>query len=157
MFQGNNNTISAQWRFEDRESGIAAHSWAIGTEPFATDIQDFVNVGLANGATATGLSLIHNTTYYITVVARNGAGLVANVTSEGVTYIATELNVTLLRTLVDVEFTELLMFTDERGEVFSVRRTDRDFRASVSWTGVGQDIRDICKYCSHGKDVYPVR
>lgn len=147
-FQGNNNTISARWRFDDQQSGIVGHMWAIGTAPFGTNVQDYLSVGLSTEVVAADLTLRHNVTYYVSVVARNGVGLVANVTSEGVTYIATVLNETLLRTLVNVEFTELLTFTDENGVMSRVSRTDRDFRASVSWEGVGQDIEDICKYIS---------
>ena len=88
---------------------------------------------------------MNNVTYYISVVVRNGAGLTTNVTSTGVTFIASQLNVTMLSTLVNVEFTEALTFTDTNGERFMVRKTDRDFRASVSWEGVGRDIEDLCK------------
>lgn len=121
------------------------YTWSIGTTPFGTDVQDYVYVGLSTEGLAGNLSLFHNVTYYVSVLAQNGAGLFANVTSEGVTYIATELNVALLSGLVNVEFTELLVFVDGAGEQFTVRRTDRDFRASVRWEGVQADIEDICK------------
>ncbi len=93
---------------------------------------------------AEGLALVHNTTYYVTVVARNGAGLTTNLTSGGVTYIATELDVSLLATLVEVEFTVILTFRDEEsGQDFSLRETDRDDQASVSWEGIPEDIEEI--------------
>lgn len=150
-FQGNNDTVLARWIFRDEQSGVVDHIWSIGTSPYGSDVREGVSVGVANEAEATGLSLQHNTTYYVSVLARNGAGLVANVTSEGVTYVATQLNVTLLRTLVNVGFTELLEFEvvdggDGGDGVLVVRRTDRDFHASVSWEGVGGDIEEICKY-----------
>lgn len=142
-FQGNNNTISASWRFQDEQSGVLNHRWGIGTTPYSTNVREYESVGLSQRARATGLELAHNVTYYISVLVENGAGLVANVTSDGVTYIATQLNQTLLQTLVNVEFTEVLAFVDERGEEFSIRRVDRDFRSAVSWEGVGRDIEDI--------------
>lgn len=142
-FQGNNNTISARWRFRDEESGIIAHTWAVGTVPYGTDVIEYESVGLSQQARAVDLRLIHNVTYYISVLAQNGAGLVTNATSEGVTYIATQLNETLLQTLVNVEFTELLTFVDENGMEFNIREVDRDFHASVSWDGVGTDIEEI--------------
>lgn len=108
-------------------------------------MQGYESVGLSQQARAADLELVHNVTYYVSVLAENGAGLVANVTSDGVTYIATQLNETLLRTLVNVEFTEMLDFVDERGEGFSIRRVDRDFHSGVSWEGVGRDIEDIGK------------
>ena len=144
-FQGNNNTISARWMFRDEQSSIIENMWAIGSSPFATDVQPFTSVGLSNAANVSGLTLLNNVTYYISVVVRNGAGLTTNVTSTGVTFIATQLNVTMLSTLVNVEFTEALTFTDTNGERFMVRKTDRDFRASVSWEGVERDIEDLCK------------
>ncbi len=146
-FQGSNDTISARWGFQDEQSDVIGYRWAIGTSPYGVDIQDYVVVGIADSAIAGGLSLVHNVTYYVSVLARNGAGLVANVTStDGVTYIATELNVTLLDTLVNVEFTELLEFTDPvTGEDYAVRRSDRDTHAGVQWAGVGSDIEDLCK------------
>jgi hypothetical protein len=148
-FQGNNNTISARWRFQDRQSGVVGHEWAIGTVPYGTDVRAYESVGLSQRATTLGLQLHHNVTYYITVLAENGAGLVANITSEGVTYIATELNETLLQTLVNVEFTEILSFVDEGGEEFNIRTLDRDFHAGVSWTGVGPDIEEISECARH--------
>ena len=145
-FQGNNNTISAKWRFQDEQSDVVGHMWAIGTVPFGTDVRGYEAVGLSQRARAVGLQLSHNVTYYVSVLAQNGAGLVSNVTSEGVTYIATQLNDTLLQTLVNVEFTELLTFVDESGSEFNILRADRDFHASVSWDGIGPDIEDIGKY-----------
>ncbi len=146
-FQGSNDTISARWGFQDEQSDVIEYMWAVGTSPYGGDIQEYISVGIAGEAVLRGLTLIHNTTYYVSVLARNGAGLVANVTStEGVTYIATELNVTLLGRLVNVEFTELLEFTDAvTGEGYMVRRTDRDSHAGVQWEGVGTDIEDLCK------------
>ncbi len=147
-FQGDNTTIAAGWRFSDEESFIVDYSWAIGTAPFSTDVQGFVSVGVATVGVATGLTLVHNTTYFVTVVATNGAGLTATLASSGVTYIATELNVTLLVSLVDVEFVREETFTDQDGMSVSVRVTDDDSRAGVSWMGVSQDIEDLSKYSS---------
>ena len=139
-FQGNNSTISARWTFHDEQSFVTEYMWAIGTVPFGTDTQPFTSVGLEGGATTTNLVLMHNTTYYVSVVARNGAGLVNNVTSDGITYIQTELNETLLNRIVDVGFTRIQTFGNE-----TVREIDRDFYASVRWEGVGGDIEDICE------------
>ena len=142
-FQSNNSTLAASWRFRDEQSFIVDYSWAIGTAPFSTDVQGFVSVGLSTEAELSGLLLTHNTTYYVTVTATNGAGLVTRETSAGVTYIATELNVTLLNTLVDVEFVVLATFTDQNGVVTNVRVADDDERAGVSWSGVPADIDDL--------------
>ena len=144
-FQGNNSTIAASWRFRDEQSFVIDYSWAIGTTPFSTDVQDFVTVGTSTEGVASNLTLVHNTTYFVTVAATNGAGLTSTATGVGVTYLATELNVTLLDTLVDVEFVRLVTFADQNGVVTSVRVTDDERRASVTWVGVTQDIEDLCK------------
>ena len=103
-FQGDESTILARWRFRDPESGITEYLWAIGTAPYGQDIQAYESVGTATEATNASLAgiLEHNTTYYVTVMATNGAGLSANATSGGVTYIATELNRTEVETVVQV-------------------------------------------------------
>lgn len=151
-FQGNNNTISARWLFRDLQSGIVEYLWAIGTRPFSTDVQSFESVGIATEAVNSNLSSVlqPNTTYYVTVVAINGAGVSSNATSGGITYVATELNRTELETLVRVEFTEVLSVVGEDGTQLDILRTEREDRASISWEGVTEDVEQICEcmYCS---------
>ncbi|XP_038062441.1 uncharacterized protein LOC119732930 [Patiria miniata] len=86
-FQSSDSTISVLWSFIDMESMVKEHHWAIGTSKGATDLQDFVNVGLNQTATNSGLMglLHHNTTYYVTLKAINGAGLETIVECDGVT------------------------------------------------------------------------
>jgi len=148
-FQSNNNTLAASWRFSDEQSFIVDYSWAIGTAPFSTDVQGFTSVGVSTEADVSSLLLTHNTTYYVTVTATNGAGLVTTETSAGVTYIATELNVMLLDTLVEVDFVVLATFTDQNGVVTSVRVTDDDERAGVTWNGVSSDIEDLSEFLQY--------
>ena len=151
-FQGNNNTISARWLFRDLQSGIVEYLWVIGTRPFSTDVQSFESVGIATEAVNSNLSSVlqPNTTYYVTVVAINGAGVSSNATSGGITYVATELNRTELETLVRVEFTEVLSVAGEDGTQLDILRTEREDRASISWEGVTEDVEQICEcmYCS---------
>lgn len=103
-FQGDDSTISAQWRFHDPESGVTENFWAIGTTPYGQDVQAYESIGMATEAANASLAgiLEHNTTYYVSVIATNGAGLSANATSGGVTYIATELNRTEVEVFVQV-------------------------------------------------------
>ena len=106
-----------------------------------------MSVGAATRATNSSLLglLEANTTYYVTVIAVNGAGLRANVTSGGITYIESELNITLLELIFEVEFAEVLAFlvNDTANEVL---RTVREDRASILWAGVSEDIEEICKF-----------
>ena len=61
------------------------YTWAIGSSPGATDIQDFKSVGLDEIAANDQLGGIiqDNHTYYATLTARNGAGLVLRNVSSG--------------------------------------------------------------------------
>ena len=147
VFQGNNDTISASWEFLDPQSGVVEYLWAIGSYPQGDDVQQLVSVGTATRATNSDLLgiLEANTTYYVTVVAVNGAGLRANATSEGITYIAVELNITALQLIVEIEFADIFMFV-ENGTINEVLRTVREDRASILWTGVSEDIEEICEF-----------
>ena len=79
MSQGNDNTISARWLFIDKESS----SGLLADEQ---DMQPFLSIATATQAINDTLELTDNTTYYVTVRATNGAGLVAMATSHGITY-----------------------------------------------------------------------
>ena len=148
-YQGNNHTIAAKWQFIDLESGIINYAWAIGTYPGGDDIQDFESVGLATTASNTDLvgNLTHNTTYYVTIRATNGALLIREVTSSGITYIATELNSTALELIVRVTHVEVFEFLAVNSSAVGpiVLRTDRTDTAAVSWEGVSPDVSQICK------------
>ena len=153
-YQGNNHTIAAKWQFVDLESGIINYDWAIGSYPGGDDIQDYVSVGLSTAASNTDLegNLTHNSTYYVTVRATNGALLFKEVTSSGITYIATELNSTALQLIVRVSHVEVFEFpavnSSEVGP--TVLRTDRTDTAAVSWEGVSADVSQICTFmCTH--------
>ncbi|XP_022102001.1 uncharacterized protein LOC110985344 [Acanthaster planci] len=91
-FQSSGSTIKVLWSFVDLESDIKEHYWAIGTSRGATDLQDFVNVGLNQTAISKNLTgvLQHNTTYYVTLKAVNGAGLEAVVECDGITVLLEE-------------------------------------------------------------------
>ncbi|XP_038050728.1 uncharacterized protein LOC119723897 [Patiria miniata] len=86
-YQSSASIIQVLWSFLDMESGVKEHYWAIGTSRGTTDLQDFVNVGLNQTATSIDLTglLHHNTTYYATLKAINGASLEAIVECDGVT------------------------------------------------------------------------
>lgn len=66
--------LRAAWTSEEPESGISEYVYSIGTEPGAGDVVDWTSAGGVPSVTHTGLLLAAGT-YYITVRARNGAGL----------------------------------------------------------------------------------
>jgi len=82
-----NNSISGNWSLSsDSHSDIAAYHYAVGTTPGATDVIGWTNNWFNTDFTASGLSLVYGTTYYVSVKAENGAGLFSNVmTSNGQT------------------------------------------------------------------------
>ena len=146
IFQGNNHTISASWMFRDPQSGVIEYLWAIGSYPYGEDVQELTSVDTATRATNSNLLglLEANTTYYVTVIAVNGAGLRANKTSRGITYIVSELNITELELIFEVEFAEVFAFL-VNDTVNEILRTVREDRASILWAGVSEDIEEICK------------
>ena len=143
-FQASNDTVSVRWAFRDLESGIVDYKWGIGTSPNTTDVQPLVSVGAAISGINRDLLgvLMHNVTYYVTVVATNGARLTASATSDGVTYSATELNATALEEAVEIEFVRRLIAGADIGEVLVV---EQGYRAAITWEGVSEDVEDICK------------
>lgn len=73
-FTNSNTTLSANWAANDPETGIDHYEYAIGTAANGNNIVDWTNVGTSTSMTKNGLTLVHNTTYYITVRAYNPAG-----------------------------------------------------------------------------------
>jgi Beta-propeller repeat len=82
------DSISANWDgFTDTETGVPRYEWAIGFSPGAANVWPFTPTSISGqrSFTQTGLTLIAGRTYYTTVRAINGAGLVSTVSSNGVT------------------------------------------------------------------------
>ena len=76
---------TGSWSATDPESGIAKYRCCIGTTAGSNNVADWADVGSATDYTRTGLSLTNGATYYITVIAVNGAGgSSAPVSSNGV-------------------------------------------------------------------------
>lgn len=77
--------LHATWTACDPESGIARYEYAIGTSAGAQDIVPFTDAGLASGVTRTGLALANGATYYFSVRATNGCGMLGPVgSSDGI-------------------------------------------------------------------------
>jgi C1A family cysteine protease len=74
--------LSANWApSEDPESGIARYWYAIGTTTGGTDTVPWTDNGTSTGVTRAGLSLGNATTYYFSVKAENGVGLLSEAAS----------------------------------------------------------------------------
>ena len=80
-----NSQLHASWTSSDPESGITEYQYAIGTAPGGTEVVGWTSVGTNTSITRTGLSLSYSQTYYISVKAKNGAGIWSSVgTSDGI-------------------------------------------------------------------------
>jgi spore germination protein YaaH len=74
--------LTANWTTSnDSHSGVFKYWYAIGTTVGGTDIVNWTDNSLITSVTSTGLSLITNQLYYVSVKAENGAGLLSNVIS----------------------------------------------------------------------------
>ena len=83
--QADTGVLHASWSgFVDPQSDIVAFDWSIGTTPGGSDVLPQTPLGSATAASI-NLPLQDGETYFITVYATNGAGLVSSITSGGVT------------------------------------------------------------------------
>lgn len=74
----NGTTIQANWTMSnDTHSGIQLYEYAIGTGFGLTDVLNYTAIGTNTSITNSSLSLVPGTTYYVSVKATNGAGLVS--------------------------------------------------------------------------------
>ena len=72
---GNPTELHASWSSQDTESGIVEYLYSIGTTPGSENIIPFTSAGMNMGITRTGLNLTKGQIYYLSVKAKNGAGL----------------------------------------------------------------------------------
>ena len=78
--------IHGSWSASDPDSGVYAYEYCVGTAPGLSDVAGWLSAGSATQQTRTGLVLLDKHTYYITVRATNGAGLVGpSAASDGIT------------------------------------------------------------------------
>ncbi len=79
-------TLRASWSAEDPETGVARFEYCVGTEAGLDDLVGWTDAGLATSFERTNLSLEQGRTYYVSVRATNGIGLVSEVgSSDGIT------------------------------------------------------------------------
>ena len=77
-YSSNTSGIFVTWNdFEENESALWYYKWSIGTSSCGTQIQPFINVGLSSTANVTtkDIHILTRKKYYITILARNRAGL----------------------------------------------------------------------------------
>ncbi|MFZ5553292.1 MAG: glycosyl hydrolase family 18 protein [Bacteroidota bacterium] len=85
-----NTQLQANWALStDPHSGIAYYEVAAGVSPGDSGVVAWTNNGPGTSATLTGLFLAYGQTYYISVRAVNGAGLVSSATNSDGAYLVT--------------------------------------------------------------------
>lgn len=89
-FQG--QTISGNWSFSDPHSGIIQYEYAVGTSPNDDNVIGWTNAGTNTSFTESFTNGILGQTYYVSVRATNGAGLISQSSSNGQVYSADNLS-----------------------------------------------------------------
>ena len=85
-YTNNTREVHARWlEFLDDESDIVEYFWCVGTQPMRDDIRQCESTGLRPNGSHYGLNLQQGDTYYVTVVACNGARRCSAAYSDGVT------------------------------------------------------------------------
>ena len=84
-YQTSVTTIRARWLSFNASSGLSACSWAIGTAPGSSDIQEFQQNGLTTTAANIALNLTPGSKYFVSVRCTSRSGLSSTATSDGVT------------------------------------------------------------------------
>jgi N-acetyl-anhydromuramyl-L-alanine amidase AmpD len=80
VFTNSATDLSANWSASvDTNSAIAKYWYAIGTTAGATDVVNWTDNWFNRTVTHTGLTLVDGQTYYFSVKAENGAGLISAV------------------------------------------------------------------------------
>ena len=67
------------------ESGIEEYFWCVGSQPMRDDIRRCESTGRRPNGSHYGLSMQHGDSYYVTVIACNGARMCSAAHSDGVT------------------------------------------------------------------------
>ena len=81
-YQFTNSGISVEWSgFLDKESGVRTYHLCIGTQPGGCNVLNFTDVGNSSGYSYQDLQLVQGETYFVSIKAKNRAGLVSDVTS----------------------------------------------------------------------------
>lgn len=85
-FTNNTREIHARWiNFLDNESDIVEYFWCVGKQPMTDDIRVCESTGTRPNGSHYGFTLKHGDSYYVTVIACNGARMCSAAHSDGVT------------------------------------------------------------------------
>ena len=147
VFQSSASEISVNWKgFQDKESGISRYSVCIGSRPGICNVRPYKNVGQIRMVTIENLVLTHNTTYFVSVQAVNGAGDTAFASSDGITVDLTPPVGGELRDGEgrDVNITEYDSFVSGNWDAFS--DPESNVAECVICAGTAKDVCDILDF-----------
>jgi spore germination protein YaaH/PKD repeat protein len=87
--QTDSSKLAGQWTLSsDAHSDIASYWYSVGITPGDSSTVAWTNNGLVNSFALSGLGLNFGQTYYINVRVKNGAGLMVQVSSDGITIVS---------------------------------------------------------------------
>ncbi|MCX7862086.1 MAG: PKD domain-containing protein [Bacteroidales bacterium] len=87
------NPLTFEWEANDPNSGIYEYFYALGTSPSDSNIISWTSNGNQKQLVLNNINILPNTIYYLTIRAKNNAGLVTEVSSDGFIYVPTNLPV----------------------------------------------------------------
>jgi len=130
-YQNSDTTLIIIWTGSDAASGIAQYEYALGTAAAASNTVAWTNAGTTTTDTLTGLSLIEDSTYYLSARATDVAGNLSVVASgDGVT--------------IDLTAPAGTIVNDVTGD--DIVYSGSDSTVSAIWPAFTEPVSGISKY-----------
>jgi len=130
-YQNSDTTLIIIWIGSDTASGIAQYEYALGTAAAASNTVAWTNAGTTTADTLTGLSLIEDSTYYLSARATDVAGNLSAIASgDGVT--------------IDLTDPVGTIVNDGTGD--DIAYTGSDSTLSAIWPAFTETVSGISKY-----------
>ncbi|XP_031557393.1 uncharacterized protein LOC116294015 [Actinia tenebrosa] len=146
-YTNNTSELHARWvDFADNESDITEHFWCVGTKPMLDDIRQCESTGHRQNGSHYGLDFKQGDTYYVTVVACNGAQRCSAGHSNGVTIDTTPPSMQYVRDGVLGPDMDYQVFLDIIFAYFKASDENSDISSyEVAW-GTAPGLTDIKEY-----------
>ncbi|XP_068740821.1 uncharacterized protein [Montipora capricornis] len=146
-FTNDTHEIHARWiDFLDSESDIVEYFWCVGTQPMRDDIRVCESTGMRPNGSHYGLTLHHGDSYYITVVACNGARRCSATHSDGVTIDTTPPVMEFVRDGIMGPDIDFQVFVDIIFAYFAAKDPDSDVTSyEVAW-GTSPGLNDVNEF-----------
>lgn len=140
-------TLSASWESSEDVSDIVEYAYAIGTSPDSDDVWSWTSTGKLSFMRNSNLNLEDGKTYYISVIARNGAGVWSDVgSSDGIMVDASSPLVTA------VSINDDATYTNKRSVIVSIKVNDN--LSGVSKIRLSNDGVVWSEWMSYNETIY---